>query len=412
MTKEYTRLKLACYATNVSMAIVSNFPPLLFITFRGLYGISYTLLGLLVLINFCTQLTVDLIFSFFSHKFNIPLSTKIIPVLTFVGLAMYAISPLVFSGSAVYLGLVLGTIVFSASGGLTEVLISPIIAAIPSDDPDREMSKLHSIYAWGVVFLVLVSTVFLYFAGGENWQWLALILSIVPICASILYAGVDIPEMKTPEKTAGALTMLKNGGIWLCVLAIFLGGAAECTMAQWCSSYIEASLGISKIWGDLFGVALFALALGLGRTLYAKVGKNIERVLLFGAIGAAACYLIAALTTVSFIGLFACAFTGFFVSMLWPGSLIVASDRFPSGGVFIFALMASGGDFGASVGPQLVGIITDTAIESSWAAEIAAELSLSVEQVGMKLGMLVGALFPLAAIVVYYVIWKRRNKKN
>lgn len=412
MTKKYRRLKLACYATNVSMAIVSNFPPLLFLTFRSLYGISYTLLGLLVLINFCTQLAVDLIFSFFSHKFNIPLSTKLIPVLTFSGIAIYALCPFVLSGSMVYLGLVLGTVIFSASGGLTEVLISPIIAAIPAEDPDREMSKLHSIYAWGVVFLVVISTVFFYFVGGEKWQWLALILSIVPICASILYAGVDIPEMKTPEKTSGAIGMLKNGGIWLCVLAIFLGGAAECTMAQWCSSYLEAALGISKVWGDLFGVALFGLSLGLGRTLYSRVGKNIERILLFGAIGATLCYLIAALTDVAVLGLFACAFTGFCVSMLWPGSLIVASDRFPSGGVFIFALMASGGDFGASVGPQLVGVVTDAVLESSWGIELASKLSLSVEQVGMKLGMLVGMLFPLIAVLVYFIIWKQSKKKQ
>lgn len=412
MAKKYKRLKLACYTTNVSMAIVSNFPPLLFLTFRSLYGISYTLLGLLVLINFCTQLVVDLVFSFFSHKFNIPLCTKLIPVLTFSGIAIYALSPLIFSGGGVYLGLVLGTVIFSASGGLTEVLISPIIAEIPSDDPDREMSKLHSIYAWGVVFLVLIATAFFYFIGCKHWQWLALLLSVVPICASVLYAGVDIPKMKTPEKTSGAIGMLKNGGIWLCVFGIFLGGAAECTMAQWSSSYIEAALGISKIWGDLFGVALFALALGTGRTLYSKMGKNVELVLLLGAIGATACYLIAALSSVSVIGLLACALTGFFVSMLWPGSLIVASDRFSSGGVFIFALMAAGGDFGASIGPQAVGIVTDAAIESAVIAELAVKLSLSPEQIGMKLGMLVGALFPLAAIIVYSLILKGKKRKN
>ena len=40
-------------------------------TFREMYNISYTLLGTLVLTNFCTQLTVDLIFSFFTKYFNI-----------------------------------------------------------------------------------------------------------------------------------------------------------------------------------------------------------------------------------------------------------------------------------------------------------------------------------------------------
>ena len=86
MTPNYTRLKLSCYTVNICMAIVGNLPPVLFLTFRTLYGLSYTLLGLLVLINFCTQLIVDLAFSFFSHKFNIPKTVKLTPVLTFVGL--------------------------------------------------------------------------------------------------------------------------------------------------------------------------------------------------------------------------------------------------------------------------------------------------------------------------------------
>ena len=411
MAQNYKRLKLACYTTNISMSIVSNLSPLLFLTFKGLYDISYSLLGLLVLINFCTQLLVDLAFSFFSHKFNISLAVKLTPVLTFSGLLIFALTPYFLPKSLVYIGLAIGTVVFSASGGFSEVLISPVIAEIPSEDPDREMSKLHSIYAWGVVAIVIFATLFLYIFGVKYWQILVLALTAVPIFSSVLYFGVQIPKMKTPEKVSGALKMLKNRGLWLCVLAIFLGGAAECTMSQWCSSYIEGALGISKVWGDIFGVALFALMLGLGRTLYSKIGKNIERVLLFGAIGAFLSYMIAAISNIEFIGLFACAFTGFCVSMLWPGSLIVASDRFPGGGVFVFALMAAGGDFGASVGPQLVGVIIDTVKSADFSQKLSSTLSLSPEQLGMKAGMLVGMLFPLIAIFVYFAIWKRRKNK-
>ena len=54
MENKYKRVKLACYAVNISMAIVSNLPPLLFLTFRSMYGLSYSLLGLLVVINFFT----------------------------------------------------------------------------------------------------------------------------------------------------------------------------------------------------------------------------------------------------------------------------------------------------------------------------------------------------------------------
>ncbi|MBO5022868.1 MAG: MFS transporter [Clostridia bacterium] len=411
MKQSYTRLKLACYSANISMSIVGNLPPVLFLTFRSLYGISYSLLGLLVLINFVTQLAVDLVFSFFSHKFNISKTVKLMPIITVVGFLLYALSPVLFSEN-VYIGLALGTVIFSVSSGLSEVLISPVIAAIPADDPDREMSKLHSVYAWGSVFVIIVSTLFLLFFGSENWQILALIFTVVPVSSLILYLGSEIPKMETPEKASGALSLLKNKGVWLCVLAIFLGGAAECTMAQWCSGYIEKALGIPKVWGDIFGVALFSVALGTGRTLYAKKGKNIEKVLLWGAVGAAICYFTAAISNIAVIGLIACAFTGFCVSMLWPGNLVVASERFPKGGVFIYALMAAGGDLGASVGPQLIGIITDTVAADPRTAELAISLGASAEQLGMKLGMLVGMLFPLAAIFVFVKFLKQKKKSN
>jgi fucose permease len=405
------RLKYACYSANVTMSAVGNLSPVLFLTFRSLYGISYSLLGLLVLINFVTQLIVDLIFSFFSHKFHIAKTVKSIPLIAVFGFLVYALFPFFFPDH-VYVGLVIGTVIFSAASGLAEVLISPVIAAIPADDPDKEMSKLHSIYAWGVVFVIVVSTVFLLLAGGEYWQILALLFMLIPLLSAFLFFGSEIPAMETPKQTAGALKLLRNKGVWLSVFAIFLGGAAECTMAQWSSGYLEQAAGIPKVWGDLFGVALFAVMLGLGRSLYAKIGKNIGKVLTFGAIGATLCYFTAAISNHSFIGLFACAFTGFCVSMLWPGNLIVASAKFPEGGVFIYAMMAAGGDLGASVGPQLVGIITDAVIANPAAAALAADLALAPEQLGMKLGMLCGMLFPLVGIFIYWYIWKANKKQS
>lgn len=403
-------LKYACYSTNVTMSVVGNLSPLLFLTFRSLYGISYSKLGLLVLINFVTQLGIDLVFSFFSHRFNISKTVKAIPVIAVAGFGLYALLPVLFPQYA-YLGLALGTVIFSAASGLAEVLISPVIAALPADDPDREMSKLHSVYAWGVVGVVIFSTLFLLLAGHESWPWLTLILMSVPALSAVLFAGSEIPHMDTPEKATGALKLLKNKGLWLCVLAIFLGGSAECTMAQWCSGYIEQALGIPKVWGDLFGVALFSVMLGTGRTLYAKIGKNIGKVLTFGAVGATVCYFVAAVTGVPAVGLIACAFTGFCTSMLWPGNLVVASSRFPQGGVFIYAMMAAGGDLGASIGPQLVGVITDGVLAAPAAVEIAAKLQMTTEQLGMKAGMLCGMLFPLVAIFIYRHIWKGQKDK-
>ena len=137
------RIRAACYSMNVSMAVVGNLPPLLFIIFHNTYGISYSLLGLLVLINFSTQLVVDLIFTFCSDKFNIPRTVKITPVLTIFGLLVFTLWPTLFPSFA-YVGLVLGTVIFSSSAGLAEVLLNPVIAALPSDNTERDLSMLHS----------------------------------------------------------------------------------------------------------------------------------------------------------------------------------------------------------------------------------------------------------------------------
>ncbi len=405
------KLKYACYFSLVTLSVVSTLSPVLMMTFRGLYGLSFTRLGFLVLVNFCTQLGVDLVFSFFSHLFDIQKSLRAMPCFAAAGLLVYGIWPFFFP-SNVYTGLLLGTVLFAAAGGLCEVLVNPVFAAIPSNDPDRELSRMHSVFAWGVVFVVAIITSFLFLFGEENWQILPLIFMIFPLVSSLLFFTSKIPPMPEDEKGTGAVFLLKKGGVWLCVLLIFFGGAAECTMEQWASGYLEAALGISKVWGDLFGVALFSAMLGFGRSLYGKIGRNIYRVLTLGFLGAFCCYVIASLSSVPLFGLFACAFCGFCTSMLWPGSLLAASDRFPEGGVVIYALMASGGDLGASVGPQLVGSVTDLVMACPTVSLLAEKHLLSPEQIGMKAGMLLGALFPLAGIFLSVIIRKKAKSKG
>ena len=74
----------------------------------------------------------------------------------------------------------------------------------------------------------------------------------------------------------------------------------------------------------------------------------------------------------------------------------------------MFALMAAGGDLGASVGPELVGIITDAVSANVGLVEFATTLGLTAEQLGMKCGLLIGALFALIAIPVYIALFKTR----
>lgn len=410
--KAFSLTKLSCYITNMSMSVVAVLSPLLFVTFRNMYGFSYTLLGLLVVINFSTQLLVDLVFTLFEKKFNIHKTIRLMPFITFTGFLIYGIFPAIFP-SLSYLGIALGTIVFSISSGLNEVLTSPVIAAIPSDNPEREMSKLHSSYAWGVVLVVIISTIFLSIFKSHNWKYLPILWSLLPLTAFIMFKKAKLPQMNS-SKEENKSGNLMSTGVLLCFGCIFLGGAAECTMTQWASGFIESAIGVPKLWGDIIGVAAFAALLGFGRTLYAKFGKNIINVMLLGMTGAAICYFVAGFSLNPVIGIFACIITGLCVSMLWPGTIILVGEKFPSAGVWIYALIAAGGDMGASVAPQLMGIISDKISLSSFAFKLSEILNISAEQVGMRTGLIISAIFPLLGIILilYLKIYFSNTEKT
>lgn len=409
--KNYTRTKRACFYTYLAMSSVFSLPPMLFVTFRETYGISYTLLGTLVLINFCTQLIIDLIFTFFSKYFNIKLTIRLMPLLTSLGLTVYALVPTFFPDFA-YAGFVLGTVIFSVAAGLCEVLLSPLVAALPSENPEKDMSMLHSLYAYGVVTVVLVSTLFLKFFGTQNWMYLTLFWAALPVASFVLFSTSPMPDMNLSESESSGKKKKRLGSMWLCVLCIFFGSAAENAMTNWISGYMENALGISKVTGDILGMALFAVCLGVGRTAYAKKGKDITSVLIGGMAGALLCYLIAGLSPHPTAAMVACVLTGLYTSMLWPGTLILMEEYFPNPGVAAYALMAAGGDFGGSIAPQMLGAVVDAVSQSSWAASFAPTVSVTTEQLGMKVGMLTASIFPLLGLVVLAVIVKKFKKPN
>lgn len=407
---QYRFMKYACFTVNLSMSVIATLSPILFLTFRELYGITFSMLGGLVVINFMVQLGMDLLLSFYSHKFSIPKLIRSIPILTAVGLLIYTLTPLVLP-NAVYAGLVVGTLIFSASSGLAEALISPLFAALPSENPEREMTKLHSIYAWGVVLVTVVSTLLLFLPGRENWQWIPVIWCLIPLASCILFTKASFPPMETPEKASAVVSLLRSKGFLLCLLAIILGGPSECIMSQWSSSYLEYTLQIPKVWGDVLGVAVFAMMLGLGRTLYAKYGKNITLMLSLCAGSSVVCYLVAALVNIPAVGLAACALCGLTTSILWPCSLSVAAERFPTGGVAMFALMAAGGDFGAALGNQVMGSVTDLVAQAPWTAALSSQWQLTAEQLGMRIGLLICTVFPALCLVVHLQL-HRQGKKD
>ena len=408
--QNYKRTRFTCFFTFPALTPAFVLPPILFATFREMYGISYTLLGTLVLVNFCTQLGVDLVFAFFSRHFNIHKTIRTMPLLSALGLLIYALVPWLLPQYA-YVGLLVGTFIFSVASGLDEALLSPTLAALPSDNPQRDMSLLHSMYGYGLAVIAVISTLFLQIFGTENWMYLTLFWAIPPIIDCILFHISPLPEISLGQESAGGSGKKRNTGLVLCAIIIFLGSAAENTMTNWISVYMERALQIPKALGDTLGLVTFSLLLAFARSLYAKYGKRIFPVLLLGMTGAFGCYLLAGLSSNLIVAMVACMCTGICTSMLWPGTLILMEEEFPSPGVAAYAFMAAGGDFGASVAPQSLGIVADTVAAGQWAISLGDRTGLSPEQIGIKAGMLTAAVFPLLGIGMLLILKRFIAKK-
>ena len=260
--------------------------------------------------------------------------------------------------------------------------------------------------------MVIISTIFLNLFGRENWMYLTVFLALFPLVASYLFFTSPMPDMDLTHDSHSEGAKKRNFGLILCVACIFLGSCAENTMSNWISSYMENALGISKALGDIFGMALFAILLGATRTWYASYGKHISTVLLIGMVGATICYFVVGLSGNVIFAFLACVLTGCFTSMLWPGTLIMMEEKIPNTGVAAYARMAVGGDFGASVAPQLLGVIVDNVAASSWAENLSVTLSLTTEQIGMKVGMLTAAIFPLIGTFLLLYIKRYFSKEK
>lgn len=62
---------IACYLVFVTQAITANFTPLLFLTFKGTYGISLEKIVIIPFVFYFTQLLVDLAATKYADKSDI-----------------------------------------------------------------------------------------------------------------------------------------------------------------------------------------------------------------------------------------------------------------------------------------------------------------------------------------------------
>lgn len=405
----YRTTAAACYTANFIGALVINLTPILFIPLKTLYGLSYTQFGLLLGANYLTQVCADILFSRPADRYGCRPFLVLAPLLTIAGYLIFACSPLVLENP--FPGFLFGTVIFSATGGLLELLLNVVINGIPGREKATLLAVLHSFYAWGQVTVVLLTTLALWWFGAESWQWIVCVWGVIPAVNFVQFLLCPLPPPVPEEKRQGASLLLRERNFYLIIGIIVFAGMSEASMNSWTSAFLERAVQIPKIVGDTAGVCLFAVMLGSGRLLYGLFGARLDiwKLMAGGSFAAFVCYLLAVLAGLPALALTGCVLCGLAVSLLWPGAVVLAGRQFPFAGAWLYAMLAAGGDIGAAVGPWLVGVAADRAAGFSWLAGLLQTGELIPEQLGLRSGLLLGALFPLGTWIL--LLWQRHIGK-
>ena len=186
----YRHTQYASYLGYVTQAIVNNLAPLLFVIFQSQFEIPLGKITLLITTNFCFQLVVDFIAARIVDKIGYRPCIIAAHIFSAAGLVGMALLPHAFPDP--YYGLLTAVLLYAVGGGLIEVLISPIVEACPTENKASVMSMLHSFYCWGTVGVILISTGFWAIFGRENWEILACLWALLPLCNAVFFAKVPI----------------------------------------------------------------------------------------------------------------------------------------------------------------------------------------------------------------------------
>ncbi|MGB1129424.1 MAG: MFS transporter [Haloferula sp.] len=183
-----------------------------------------------------------------------------------VGVLLCAIAP---TYGVLFLALMLAGL----GEGVIEGLATPFVKDLHPEESGRYINTTHAFWSVGVLVTVLLSGILL--SVGISWRLLvgaAAVLGFIAASMILFPSRHPIPALdhhtrlhwKTVYTNERAILTTRK--FWIYYAAMFLAGGGEFCLTFWSASHIQLQFG-GLPWTGGLGVAIFALAMIIGRSL-------------------------------------------------------------------------------------------------------------------------------------------------
>lgn len=249
-------------------------------------------------------------------------------------------------------------ILLAIGGGMLDMVASAVVSAAYQVGRSKALNRLHAFFCIGSAFSLAVGILWL--LCHWNWRYAYMALAPIPLLTAIGFFWASTPRLTHEEQRTPVGSMLSHGIFWIAVLAMFMSGGSEMGIAVWLPAHVERSLGTAPWLGavGLFGLMTF---MSIGRLTGGWLAGRFaaEKILTTAAITTTALLLLGGLAPAGWVALISCMLVGLTTSVMWPTTMGLAGDRFPSGGATFIGLLGAVGNSSGIVIPWAMGIVAD-----------------------------------------------------
>lgn len=358
MKLTYKHTRIGCYINFFSDAVDNVLLGLLFTTLAAEFDIGIVRLAAISSIVFGVQAVLIPVASLMTNKIGFRKMAVAMQLFNFIGVAGLGVFPYIFPSP--FIGLSIAAVFFATGNSICEAINNPMFEALPLENKDAEMNRLHSVFSFGQVIVILVSTLFFVTIGREHWQYLAILFALVSLVNLFIFLKAPLGELVEETNRTPLGKIISQKLFIILIIILICNGPVEMCMANWTSLFAEQGLHVSKTVGDLLGPCLFAVGMGISRLFYGVKGAkiNLEKAMIYCGFVCFLGYVVVVFSPIPLLSLIGCGIVGIATGIICPGCVCILAKSFPTGGIPMFGVMILFQYLGNTVTNNMIGNVT------------------------------------------------------